>query len=195
MEFLKSILSEKTLKSLNDLLGEDTVKQINEKTKDFKIDVAEEKFIPKAKFDEVNTQLKEQKDLVTARDKQINDLGTKAKGNEELTKKIEELQAQNAKTTADYEAKISAREREVAMDRELQTAKVKNSKAVSALLDHSKITFKDGKIEGLNEQIEALKKSDAYLFDEANPGVPPKAGGKVNPPANPSDQFADLRKM
>jgi hypothetical protein len=184
------------VEELKKLLGDDLYKQVEAKLgTEKKYFFAEGEFIPKSRFDEVNTQNKDLKQQVADRDKQITDLGPKAKGNEDMTKKIEELQAANKKAAEDYEAKILARDRDHALDGELRNVKVKNSKAVSALLDHTKITFKDGKIEGLNEQVEALKKSDAYLFDEANPGVPPKAGGKVNPPANPSDQFADLRNM
>jgi hypothetical protein len=48
-------------------------------------------------------------------------------------------------------------------------------------LDHSKIVIKDGKLDGLDPQIEALKKSDAYLFDavETKPQID-RFGNPIN---------------
>ena len=48
----------------------------------------------------------------------------------------------------------------------LSGAKAKNGKAVKAMLDMSKVKMgEDGKLSGFDEQIEALKKSDGYMFD------------------------------
>ncbi|MCH1941596.1 phage scaffolding protein [Holdemania massiliensis] len=65
----------------------------------------------------------------------------------------------------------------------LMRAKAKNPKAARALLDESKIKLDGDKVLGLDDQLEALKKSDAYLFDvEAPAGADPAAGG-FTPPA------------
>lgn len=48
-----------------------------------------------------------------------------------------------------------------------------NAKAVSALLDPSKIKIEDGEIKGIDEQVTALKESQPWAF----PQQPPKAGG------------------
>lgn len=115
MKFLENVLSPETLKKLKELVGEDLVNKVDEATKDFKIDVAEEKFIPKVNFDEVNTQIKDLKAQISDRDKQISDLG-KLKDSGELSKKIEELEVQNKQAQADYEAKLLAREKDMAID-------------------------------------------------------------------------------
>lgn len=48
----------------------------------------------------------------------------------------------------------------------LTNAKVKNLKAVKALLNQENIKLKDdGTLDGVDAQIEGLKKSDAYLFE------------------------------
>lgn len=190
MEFLKHLLSEKTYADLVNKLGEDLVKQIGDKAKDFKIDVAEEKLIPKSKFDEVNNQVKDYKTQVASRDAQLEELQKSAKGNEELTKQIEALKEANKKTSEEYEAKLLAREKEFAIETLVLSSGAKNVKAVKALLDPDK----DAK-----EQLEALKKSDAYLFnittnnDEA--GKDPKKGkgatGKTN--AELFDKFKNIR--
>ena len=45
----------------------------------------EGEFIPKSRFDEVNNQVKDHKNQIAERDKQLEELKKFAKGNEELT--------------------------------------------------------------------------------------------------------------
>ena len=54
-----------------------------------------------------------------------------------------------------------------------------SEKALMGLLDKDKIKFdKDGKLTGLDEQIEAIKKEDSFLFKAAEPNKP-KEGDDV----------------
>lgn len=198
MEFLKNILSEKTYKTLTEKLGEELVKSINEKTQDFKIDVAEEKFIPKTKFDEVNNQLKDYKTQIEERDNQLKELADKAKGNENLEKKIQELQAQNEKTRTELEAKLSAREKEFAIKEGLRNPelKIKYPDLVYKVLDLEKVEIKDGQVVGLKEQVEPLKETYKDLFDTddvpGSLGKDPKNRGKQE---TLEDKFAKFRRM
>lgn len=57
------------------------------------------------------------------------------------------------------------KEKNTAINQAISTAKGKNTKAILALVDSDKITYKDGKLEGLEDQLKELQKSDAYLFD------------------------------
>lgn len=194
MDFLKNILSEKTYKTLVEKLGDDLVKQINEKTTDFTVDIAEEKFIPKAKFDEERKTVKDLTDQIKARDTQLAELKKTATGNEELTAKIKELEEANQKVREEHAKQLLERERDYAIETALMKSGAKNTKAVRAILDATKIEYKDGKLNGLDDQIETLKKSDAYLFnfstvnDEA--GRDPKGNKQTN-----IDEFADFRKL
>lgn len=194
MDFLKNILSEKTYKTLVEKLGDDLVKQINEKTTDFTVDIAEEKFIPKAKFDEERKTVKDLTDQIKARDTQLAELKKTATGNEELTAKIKELEETNQKVREEHAKQLLERERDYAIETALMKSGAKNTKAVRAILDATKIEYKDGKLNGLDDQIETLKKSDAYLFysstanDEA--GRDPKGNKQTN-----TDEFADFRKL
>ena len=52
-----------------------------------------------------------------------------------------------------------------ALEGALTNAKSKNNKALKALLDMDNIKYQEGKLEGLQEQIEALQKDASYLFD------------------------------
>lgn len=71
-------------------------------------------FIPKARFDEVNNQLKAQKDLVADREKQIEALEGASGDAEKYKKDLEDLKAQIAKEKEEAERK--AKEAEIEAD-------------------------------------------------------------------------------
>lgn len=126
-----------------------------------------------ATLQQSETDLKGQ---LSSRDKDLAKLQKDNKDNEELLGQIDSLKKQYKdleKTSSDNLVKI---QRESALNSLLVESKVKNPKAVAALLDDEKIVFKEGELSGAKEQIEALQKSDAYLFDMGT-----KPGG-YNPP-------------
>lgn len=57
------------------------------------------------------------------------------------------------------------KEKNTAINQAISNAKGKNAKAILVLVDNDKITYKDGKLDGLEDQLKELQKSDAYLFD------------------------------
>lgn len=99
----------------------------------------------------------------------------------EANKKIEEfgkLDFDGVKAMADdYKAKFEQAQADSkkqleemqfnhALDGALTSSKARNIKAIRALLEIDKLKLnKDGSITGLNEQLEALKKDSAYLFE------------------------------
>lgn len=166
---------------LKEILGEELFAQVSEKLGDKKVMVDDGNFIPKSRFNEVNEAKKELEKQISDRDKQLKDLSSKVQGNEELTKQIEQLQLSNKQTKDDYENKIASIQFNYALDSALAGAKCKNSKALKALLDMDNIKYQEGKLEGLESQIESLQKEASYLFDiESNPG-----GKGFNPGGEP----------
>ncbi|MRG86998.1 phage scaffolding protein [Salinibacillus xinjiangensis] len=161
---------------LKELLGEELYSQVQEKAGDNKIAIVSDgSYIPKEKFDEVNKQKNDYKKQVDDRDEQINDLSEKAKGNEELTKTIDSLKQQNEDTKKQYEDQIKQQQFDYALKDELTAAKVKNPKAVKALLDTEAIKLDGDKLLGLEEQLKGIKESDPYMFEESqDPQDPPK---------------------
>ena len=110
-------------------------------------------FVTKARFNEINEENKTLKKSVSDRDKQLEDLKKSSGDNAALQQQISDLQKQNA-------------DQQNAVEIALSGAKARNGKAVKAMLDMSKVKLgEDGKLSGFDEQIEALKKSDAYMFD------------------------------
>ncbi len=182
MKFLEKFLSDETIKELNTKLGDDLVGQINAKLGDYSIDIGKEKLIPKVVFDADKKALKDQ---LAERDSQLKELKEKAKDNADLTAKIAELETANKNSKTAYEKSLMETKQTYAYETALAGVKAKNVKALSGLIDKSKITYEDNgtggyTVKGLSEQIEALKKSDAYLFEGNNPNTP----APQNPPAN-----------
>lgn len=151
---------------LKELLGEELYSKVAEKAGEHKIAVVSDgSYIPKTKFDEKLNEVKEYKKQLQERDKQLEELGAQAKGHEELTAKIAELTEQNKKTEEEYKQKLHQQAFDHALNNALAGAKARNSEAVKALLKTDEIKFDGDKLEGLDEQLKALKESDSYLFE------------------------------
>ena len=134
------------------------------------------------RYNKLKTQKSELDNLLKERDTQLADLSKNNKDNEALLTQIKDLQALNKQTTSDYEARINRMEFDFALEKGLSSAKCKNTKALKALLDMENIKYKDGELNGLEEQLNNLKESDSYLFDiETTPGgsgFNPTGGGE-----------------
>ena len=92
---------------------------------------------------------------------------------------LTERVAQLTKDIADRDATIASNNKAYKIKDELRGLHAKNVDVIWPLLNLDKITENDGKLEGLSEQVEALQKSDAYLFD-INTGT--QRGGVVGSP-------------
>lgn len=85
------------------------------------------------------------------------------------------------------------KEKNTAINQAISNAKGKNAKAILALVDSDKITYKDGKLEGLEDQLKELQKSDAYLFD-----APAKLDNIPQKDVGPTDNknfIAEMQKL
>lgn len=123
-------------------------------------------FVTKARFNEVNEENKTLKKSVSDRDKQLEDLKKSSGDNAALQQQISDLQKANADQQKAHETELNQLKLDNAVEVALSSAKAKNSKAVKAMLDMAKVKIgEDGKLSGFDEQIEALKKSDGWMFD------------------------------
>ena len=123
-------------------------------------------FVTKARFNEVNEENKTLKKSVSDRDKQLEDLKKSSGDNAALQQQISDLQKANADQQKAHETELNQLKLDNAVEVALSSAKAKSSKAVKAMLDMAKVKLgEDGKLSGFDEQIEALKKSDGWMFD------------------------------
>jgi SMC interacting uncharacterized protein involved in chromosome segregation len=103
---------------------------------------------------------------VTDRDSQLNDLKKSTKDNDELQSQIKKLQEDNKNAQQKYQNDLAAQTKSFKIEGALRDAKARNVKAVLSLIDTDKVEVgKDGNLSGLTDQIDAVKKSDGYLFD------------------------------
>lgn len=149
--------------SLKELLGEELYNQVIEKAGDNKIAIVSDgNWIPKDKFDALNTTKKELEEQLEQRDEQLEDL--KKVDADGLKQKIQDLQNENEKTKKEFQEKLDQQAFDFTLEKALASAGVRNSKAVKALLDVESIKLDGDKLLGLDDQLNALKDSDAYLF-------------------------------
>jgi hypothetical protein len=134
-------------------------------------------FIPKDKYNEVAEAKKKLEADLAARDTQLEELKKAAGTSEELKAQIEQLQAENQKAAEEWQAKMAQMQLDFAIDKALTAAKAKNAKAVKALLDMDKVKLDGDQLLGLDDQLKAIKESDAYLFGESG-----RVGSGTNPP-------------
>lgn len=178
MEWLKELLKNAGVENVDDLES----KISKELPKYFK---------PAEEFNKINEDLK----LVKGEKKTLEDDKKKIEDEYNNFKK-------GAISQADYEAKKQEIENnskaeiekvrlESKIDLAINNAKAKNVKSVKANLDLEKIKLDGDKLLGFDDQIEALKKSDAYLFeiDKAlNKGIDNNGG---NPRKNEDGSIDD----
>ena len=78
----------------------------------------------------------------------------------------------------DLENSITAKDKETEkvkfdfkLEAKMKEIGAKNAKAIKALIDMEQVKLSEsGELEGFDTQIEALKESDAYLFEDASKG-------------------------
>ncbi|WP_419154570.1 phage scaffolding protein, partial [Weissella bombi] len=106
-------------------------------------------------FDEVNSQLADaQKD---------------AKKGSELQGQLKDLQDKFDESKANAEQQLQATKKDYEISNALRQAGAKNEKAVMALLDTDSIAFNNkGKLTGLSDQLDTIKKDNDFLFEAEN---------------------------
>jgi len=126
--------------------------------------------------DSIKQENESYKAQIAERDKDIKSLSKQVKDNDDLSSQLSDLQDKYKTDTTNLNNQLSQTKLNGALNETLAAAKVRNPKAIKGLLnmDDIKLNDKDELI-GVNDQLEALKKSDSYLFDEGqkqsyNPG-------------------------
>lgn len=153
MEFLKEILGEELYAQVAAKLeGNDSVKLAN---------LATGEYVSKSKYD----------DELAVKEKRIQELADTIKNFEGVDVKQLQADVENWKTK--YSQDLESARLESAIKLAIAKSGTRSEKALMGMLDKDAIKIdKDGKITGLDEQIEAIKKSDGFLFKAAEPNKP-----------------------
>lgn len=145
-------------------------------------------YIPKSRFDEIIGSKNELKAQVGELSGQLELLKKAAKGNEDLTKQIDELQKKNG----DWESKYKNTILESAIKLKAVQDKAKDPGDLVKFLDLSKLEIDEqGAVKGLDEQLIVLKEQKSYLFDTGSNNPPPQQ------PPNPAggQQLSELQQL
>lgn len=149
-------------------------------------------YIPKSRFDEINSQLKTAKEDIKTRDSQLEEL--KKVDVNGLNAEIERLQKENKENAKANEKIINQMKLDNAIEKALTNAKAKNVTAVKALLKLDEIKLEGEGVKGLEEQIKRLSEAEdsSFLFDNSSgggfSGIKPN-GANIEPKAISKEQF------
>lgn len=130
----------------------------------------------RAEFESIKQQLEATNNQIQERDVQLESLKKSSGDNEALKKQIETLQTENKAAKEKYETEMKDLKLSAAI--KLSVAGIAHdTDIVSGLLDKSRLILSDdGKVSGLEEQLNTLKKEKSFLFKESE-----KAGTKSEP--------------
>lgn len=176
MKLLTQLLSEEMIAAIDKALGDELLTQVDAALSGITIDTGKEKLIPKAKFDAERQKVTDYVAQIAERDKQLETLKKSAEDNAALAAQIKELQSNNETAAKEYAEKLAAAERDYALRDVLKNEyKARDVLSVLPHLKQDAIVYKEGAFTGLKEQVEALAKEKAFLFDIE--GEPPAGTG------------------
>ena len=147
----------------------------------------------KGELDTYKTKVTDLENDIKTKDATIATLQTKADMVDGLNQKVTQLETDKTNLTNELNTKVSEIQKTHAIESGVRDAKARNIKAVIAQLDMGKITFENGELSGLTEQLDALKGGEdtSFLFGDtqgAPSGThvnnPPNGGNGGNPPAS-----------
>lgn len=130
---------------------------------------------------------------------ELDALKESAKGNEELTAQLTELQTKLDASKTEADTKLAAQQKDFAIQLALKESNPLDESIVLSLLDKETIKVVDGGLQGLKEQLDGLKESKSFLFQQEDQGTPPpnfstggNAAGKGEAPSTRTDAIAEL---
>ena len=130
------------------------------------------------RYNKLQEQKKQLEEASKNYEKQLKDLTKNNADVEALNKLVEQLQLSNKELEINHKNEMDKLQFNFALENALNSAKSKNNKALKALLNMESIKYQEGKLEGLQEQIEALQKDASYLFNLDT--APQNTGGLGN---------------
>ena len=141
--------------------------QVNEEEITALIDEAKAGYVLKEEYDVLKGEIKVHQDKATELSNTVKTLQKDVDASEALKLKLEDLQ--NNLTAKDKE--IEKVKFDYKLEAKMKEVGAKNIKAIKALIDMEQVKLgENGELEGFDTQIEALKDTDAYLFEDVSKG-------------------------
>lgn len=137
---------------------------LSEEHADIVLEMMKDSVVPLYRFNEVNEKMKSYKSQLDDKTAEVETLTKKVGDTDKLSKEIQDLRDANSRAAGEHAAEIASMKKSNAIEAGLRDSKAKNIKAVKALLDMDKITYENGELGGLEDQIKALKESESSKF-------------------------------
>lgn len=168
---------------LKEALGDELFAQVSEKLSEANgirlVNAADGSYVPKEKMDQLTQSNRQYKQQISELTTRLSDMQASADSVETLKKQLADAQTSlSAKDEEIRKQMLSYRVKDA-----IRESKARNADLVLRSIDMSKISEDNGNLLGLSDQLEALKKSDSYLFED----TPGSAGG-IDPQQPPLPQ-------
>lgn len=132
-------------------------------------DLKDKKESAEQKFEQAQSEVKLYDKRLKEQNDQLDELRTQVSNGEDLNKQIEALKQANKEKDNEHKAEMDKVKLDYEIDKALDRTGAKNKIAVMALVNKDDVKLsEDGELKGLNHQLEDLKASDSYLFNDTN---------------------------
>lgn len=111
-------------------------------------------YIPRERYNELN--------------KKYQEIKTDSENVTKLNEEIATLKSTIENKEKEYKERINSMELDKLLNLEILSHKPKSTELLLKIVDKGKLSIKDGKLEGLNEQMDTIKETYKYLFEENN---------------------------
>lgn len=147
-----------------------------------------------SKLSSLNSNVETLKGQVTDRDKQIKDLSSAAKDNEELKAKFASAQKEIAESDKKYKAQLLDQRKDFAIQQALTKAGAYNNKAVMAIMDMDQIGFDDkGNVLHVDDAIKQAQEAFPQGFKPQEKEEAPKPTPKVVATGNATSETVEKK--
>lgn len=144
-------------------------------------------YVTKEEYDVLQGQVKVHEDKAKELSKTVKELQKDVDASEALKLKLDDLEGK----LSDKDKEIEKVKFDYKLEAKMKEVGAKNIKAIKALIDMEQVKLEEGELTGFDTQIEALKESDGYLFEEVGKGTLGSAGNhKRDNGANTKNPFS-----
>lgn len=123
----------------------------------------------KEKKQSAEQEVKLYKERIDEQNTKLDELRNQVNSGEDLNEKVKALQEANSQKDEQHKQEMNKVKLRYEIDKELDRTGARNKVAVMALVDQENVSLSDENgVQGLTEQLEKLKETDSYLFNDDN---------------------------
>lgn len=170
------------LKELLEKNGMQDVKELTDELLNKEIKI--EGFIPKSRFDEVNTEKNTYKEQVEKITNELEKVKVSSENLQQLKSQVEEFKSQSEKIKSEYETKLKDFRISAEIEKMLIKEQAKYPELIKDKINKENLKITENGVLGLEEEIKGIKEKYTDLFGNTKVSTPspkPNEGGTINP--------------